>query len=91
MEILVNGKCYNTLRELYDDQNETKKAEIRQFLTNMGYSEGSIHRKLNEEIPDRMLQKPLYHTFGILYHPQHGIFFEQKVEKNSTLNNYGLS
>ncbi len=90
MNILVNGKTYKTLRELYDDQNEAKKGEIRALFINLGYSSGSIHRKINEAVMDGSIEDALYHSFGILRHPKLGLFFAQEVEKNSTTN-YGLS
>lgn len=85
---LVNGRTYKTLRELYDDQNEAKKAEIRIFFQNIGYSNGSIHRKINEKVLDTTIVDALYFSFGIVRHPKEGYFFEPIVTENKT---FGLS
>lgn len=85
---LVNGKHFVTLRELYDDQNEATKTQIRVVIQSLGYANGSIHRKINEEKTDQDVLDALYRQFGIVRHPGKGIFFEPIVTKNETL--YGL-
>lgn len=85
---LANGKTYKTLRELYDDQNEVKKAEIRNLFQNLGYSNGSIHRKINETVLDTDIVDALYFSLGIARHSKQGYFFEPIV---ANIKTYGLS
>jgi len=85
---LVNGKKYTTLRKLYDDQNGEMQAKIRATVENVGFSEGSIYRKLNAEKVDTDIMDALYFEFGIIRHPKQGFFFEHVV---ADIETFGLS
>lgn len=85
---LANGKYYSSFRELYDDQNEAKKAEIRDFYKKMGFSERTVYRRIDQLIKDTDDLDALYFAFGIARHPKTGYFFEEVIAENGI---YGLS
>lgn len=85
---LVIGKCYETLKDLYKDQNDEKKAEIRAFYRKLGFSERSIFRKIEQKHRDTQELDSLFEGLGICRTTKQGYFFELSVPKNET---FGLS